>query len=215
MNPVVLSIVGSVIGLLLYLAVTAAVLIKGYKPPPPPATKAAVELPESHKIEGARLAGKTADEIEADPGPSWVFYNQEVEGLVVQLRSQADAFEVREKNLRELESRLAAERAELVSVTQAVWRLREDIDRKILKIQDDEAANVKRLAKTYGGMEPTSVAKILKELDEKLAVKILSQMKDDQNAAILDSLAKTDAQGAKAAASLSDRLRLVPTAKKP
>jgi flagellar motility protein MotE (MotC chaperone) len=213
-NPVVLSIVGSVIGLLLYLAVTAAVLIKGYKPPPP-APKPAVELPESHKIEGARLAGKTADEIEADPNPSWNFYNLEVDSLVFQLRSQADAFEVREKNLRELESRLAAERAELVSVTQAVWRLREDIDRKILKIQDDEAANVKRLAKTYGGMEPTSVAKILKELDEKLAVKILSQMKDDQNAAILDSLAKTDAQGAKAAASLSDRLRLVPTAKKP
>lgn len=213
MNPVVLSIVGSVIGLLLYLAVTAAVLIKGYKPPPAP--KPAVGLLESQKIEGARLAGKTADELDAQPGPSWVFYNLEVESLVDQLRSQADAFEVREKNLRELESRLAAERAELVSVTQAVWRLREDIDRKILKIQDDEAANVKRLAKTYGGMEPTSVAKILKELDEKLAVKILSQMKDDQNAAILDSLAKTDAQGAKAAASLSDRLRLVPTAKKP
>jgi flagellar motility protein MotE (MotC chaperone) len=59
------------------------------------------------------------------------------------------------------------------------------------------------------------VAKILGELDEKLAVKILSQMKDDQNGAILDALAKTDAQGAKLAASLSDKIRLVPTAKKP
>ena len=74
---------------------------------------------------------------------------------------------------------------------------------------------MKRLAKSYAGMEPANVAKILGELDEKLAVKILSQMKDDQNGAILDALAKTDAQGAKLAASLSDKIRLVPTAKKP
>ena len=215
MNPVVLSIVGSVIGLLLYLAVTSVVLIKGYKPPAPPAPKPAVELPESHQIEGAPFAGKTAEEVQAAPGPSWTFYNQEVEILLTQLLQQSNAFQVREKDLRELERRLAAERAELVSVTQSVWRLREDIDRKIIRIQEDEVANIKRLAKTYGGMEPASVAKIVKELDEKLAVKILSQMKDDQNGAILDALAKTDAEGARAAASLSDRLRLVPTAKKP
>jgi len=39
-------------------------------------------------------------------------------------------------------------------------------------------------------------------------------MKDDQNASILDALAKAGAQGAKLAAALSDKLRLVPTGKK-
>ena len=216
MNPVVLSIVGSVIGLLLYLAVTAVVFIKGYTPPPPPpAPKPALEVPESHLIDGAPFAGKTQEELQADPGVSWKFYNVEVESLVTQLQERSNSFRIREKTLRELEVRLAAERAEIASVTQAVWRLREDIDRKILRIQEDEMANVRRLAKTYGGMEASSVAKILRELDESLAVKILSQMKDDQNAAILEALAKTDTEGAKAAARLSDRLRLVPTSKKP
>jgi flagellar motility protein MotE (MotC chaperone) len=51
-------------------------------------------------------------------------------------------------------------------------------------------------------------------LDEKLVVKVMSQMKDDQNASILDALAKTNAEGAKLAAALSDKLRLVPTGKK-
>ena len=110
--------------------------------------------------------------------------------------------------------RLAGERAELPSVTQWVARLRDDIDKQVIRIQEDEAINVKRLAKTYAGMEPSSVAKVFAELDEKLVVKVMSQMKDDQNASILDALAKTNAQGAKLAASLSDKLRLVPTGKK-
>jgi flagellar motility protein MotE (MotC chaperone) len=99
-------------------------------------------------------------------------------------------------------------------VTQSVARLRDDIDRQVIRIQDDEAINVKRLAKTYAGMEPSSVAKIFAELDEKLVVKVMSQMKDDQNAPILDALTKTGVQGAKLAAVLSDKLRLVPTGKK-
>jgi flagellar motility protein MotE (MotC chaperone) len=96
-----------------------------------------------------------------------------------------------------------------------VVRLREEIDRHLIQIQGDEAANVKRLAKTYAGMEPASVAKVFAELDEKFVVKVMIQMKDDQNGLVLDALAKTDAQRAKLAASLSDKLRLVPTAKKP
>ena len=100
-------------------------------------------------------------------------------------------------------------------MTQSVARLRDDIDRQVIRIQEDEVVNVKRLAKTYAGMEPTSVAKIVAELDEKLVVKIMSQMKDDQMGAILDALAKTDARSARLAANLSDKLRLVPTGKKP
>jgi flagellar motility protein MotE (MotC chaperone) len=99
-------------------------------------------------------------------------------------------------------------------VTQLVARLRDDIDKQVIRIQDDEIINVKRLAKTYAGMDPSSAAKVFAELDEKLVVKIMSQMKDDQNAAILDALAKTNAQGAKLAAALSDKLRLVATGKK-
>jgi flagellar motility protein MotE (MotC chaperone) len=211
-KPIALPLIGSLIGGLLYLAVTAALILKGYKPPAPPPAKVA-KVVEKDGVSGAPLAGKTADELNGTT-QSWNYYNQDIEFLITYLKDTSNLFRIRQKDLDELGQRLAAERAELASVTQSVARLRDDIDKQVIRIQDDEIINVKRLAKTYAGMDPSSAAKVFAELDEKLVVKIMSQMKDDQNAAILDALAKTNAQGAKLAAALSDKLRLVATGKK-
>jgi len=211
-KPIALPLIGSLIGGLLYLAVTAALILKGYKPPAPPPAKVAKAV-EKDGVSGAPLAGKTADELNGMT-QSWNYYNQDIEFLIKYLKDTSNLFRIRQKDLDELGQRLAAERAELASVTQSVARLRDDIDKQVIRIQDDEIINVKRLAKTYAGMDPSSAAKVFAELDEKLVVKIMSQMKDDQNAAILDALAKTNAQGAKLAAALSDKLRLVATGKK-
>ena len=212
MKPIAIPLIGSLIGGLLYLAVTAALILKGYKPPAPPPAKVA-KVVEKDGVSGAPLAGKTADELNGTT-PSWNYYNQDIEFLITYLKDTSNLFRIRQKDLDELGQRLAAERAELASVTQSVARLRDDIDKQVIRIQDDEIINVKRLAKTYAGMDPSSAAKVFAELDEKLVVKVMSQMKDDQNAAILDALAKTNAQGAKLAAALSDKLRLVATGKK-
>jgi flagellar motility protein MotE (MotC chaperone) len=211
-KSIAIPLIGSLIGGLLYLAVTAALIVKGYKPPAPPPAKAA-KVVEKDGVSGAPLAGKTADELNGMTR-SWNYYNEDVEFLITYLKETSNLFRIRQKDLDELGQRLAAERAELASVTQSVARLRDDIDKQVIRIQDDEIINVKRLAKTYAGMEPSSAAKVFAELDEKLVVKVMSQMKDDQNAAILDALAKTNAQGAKLAAALSDKLRLVSTGKK-
>ena len=213
MKSIAIPLVGSLIGALLYLAVTAALILKGYKPPAPSPISKAARVEESAGVSGAPLAEKTADELNGMT-PSWKYYNTDVEFLIEYLKQTSNSFRTRQKDLDELGQRLMAERAELASVTQSVARLRDDIDRQVLRIQDDEAINVKRLAKTYAGMEPSSVAKVFAELDEKFVVKVMSQMKDDQNASILDALAKAGAQGAKLAAALSDKLRLVPTGKK-
>ncbi|MCX6861074.1 MAG: hypothetical protein NTX70_12770 [Verrucomicrobia bacterium] len=212
MKSIAIPLIGSLIGGLLYLAVTAALILKGYKPPAPPPAKVA-KVVEKDGVSGAPLAGKTADELNGTT-QSWNYYNQDIEFLIAYLKETSNLFRIRQKDLDELGQRLAAERAELASVTQSVARLRDDIDKQVIRIQDDEIINVKRLAKTYAGMEPSSAAKVFAELDEKLVVKVMSQMKDDQNAAILDALAKTNAQGAKLAAALSDKLRLVATGKK-
>jgi len=211
-KSIAIPLIGSLIGGLLYLAVTAALIVKGYKPPAPPPAKAA-KVVEKDGVSGAPLAGKTADELNGTT-QSWNYYNGDIEFLITYLKETSNLFRIRQKDLDELGQRLAAERAELASVTQSVARLRDDIDKQVIRIQDDEIINVKRLAKTYAGMDPSSAAKVFAELDEKLVVKVMSQMKDDQNAAILDALAKTNAQGAKLAAALSDKLRLVSTGKK-
>lgn len=195
-------IVGSFIGGLLYLVVTGVVLVRGYVPPPP-------EKPESDGIEGLPFSGEAADSAPKPPPPSWAYHNPDVEYLIIELKNQKKTLAEKEQGLKELEARLASERAELTSVTQQVARLRDDIDRDIVRIKEDESANIKRLAKMYSGMEAAGAAKIFREMDDRLVVKVMSLMKDDQTAPILEALAKADTAGAKRAAELSDRLRLV------
>lgn len=161
MKSIAIPLVGSLIGALLYLAVTAALILKGYKPPAPSPISKAARVEESAGVSGAPLAEKTADELNGMT-PSWKYYNTDVEFLIEYLKQTSNSFRTRQKDLDELGQRLVAERAELAAVTQSVARLRDDIDRQVLRIQDDEAINVKRLAKTYAGMEPSSVAKVLR-----------------------------------------------------
>ncbi|MFZ4819492.1 MAG: hypothetical protein ACOYLU_12670, partial [Limisphaerales bacterium] len=76
MKPIALPLIGSLIGGLLYLAVTAALILKGYKPPAPPPAKVA-KVVEKDGVSGAPLAGKTADELNGMT-QSWNYYNQDI-----------------------------------------------------------------------------------------------------------------------------------------
>jgi flagellar motility protein MotE (MotC chaperone) len=197
-NPLVSSLVGG----LVYLIVTALLLVKGYKPPPPPAP------PADSEVQGLGVDIPAGSSTKTDI-PSWSYFNPDVEYLVKELKEQRRLLATKEKELRELESRLLAERAELNSVTQHVDRMRVDIDRSIGKINDDEQPNLKRLSKMYSGMEPLSAAKLLVELEPAVATKILHLMKDDQASAILDGMSKTNAEGVKRAVEITKRLRLM------
>ena len=82
-----------------------------------------------------------------------------------------------------------------------------------------EVKNLKTLAQTYSAMNPSAAVAILRELDEDTAVKILSTMKVDRVGPILGEMAKTaDRPGEdsmpKRAARITDKLRLLKTAKK-
>ena len=64
-----------------------------------------------------------------------------------------------------------------------------EMDRTFLRIQEQEFANLKRLAKVYATMSPEGAAKIMLESPEDAAVKILSFMKESETAPILESMA--------------------------
>ncbi len=197
-NPLVSSLVGG----LVYLVVTALLLVKGYKPPPPPAPHAESEVQGL----GVEIPPGTSTKTDI---PSWSYFNPDVEYLVKELKEQRRLLAAKEKDLRELEARLFAERSELNSVTQYVDRMRIDIDRSIGKINEEEQPNLKRLAKMHSGMEPLSAAKMLVEQEPLVATKILYLMKDDQASAILDAMSKTNAEGVKRAVEITKRLRLM------
>jgi flagellar motility protein MotE (MotC chaperone) len=203
-NPLVSSLVGG----LVYLLTTAILMVRGYVPPPPPAPAALEGEAHDPSVPPATTDPK-------NPPPSWSYFNPDVEYLVKELKDNKLSLGSKERELRELEARIAAERLELSAATQMVARLRAEIDAAILKMKDDEQLNLKRLAKTYAAMEPAGSSKVLLELEPDMAAKILHLMKDDVVAGVLDAMSKAGNEGVKRAAELTRRLRLMQsTAKK-
>jgi flagellar motility protein MotE (MotC chaperone) len=140
--------------------------------------------------------------------PSWNFRNPEITQLVLDLSREREAVTQRQAQLDELASRLQAERQELNQVTQNVFRMQREFDRNVLRIRDEETANLKKLAKIYATMSPDGATTILKEMEEEQIVKIMVFMKENETAPILETLAKSGTDQAKRAALISERLRL-------
>jgi flagellar motility protein MotE (MotC chaperone) len=171
-------------GAVLYWGVTLSLLM-GAKPPP--ANQFANEGPVWNK------------------GPSWDFFNPELDRLVDELKKEKLALNQRAKNLDELEARLQAERAEINQVTQTVYQLRFEYDKNYLHVREEEALNLKKMAKLYAAMSPEVAVSLFKEMTDDDVVKILVLMKDTDAVTILESLAKQGEAETRRVAALTDR----------
>jgi flagellar motility protein MotE (MotC chaperone) len=146
-------------------------------------------------------------------GPSWDFFNPELDQIVADLKSERDALTAREKQLAELEARVRAERAELDNALKDIKKIQQQVDRDIFRIKEEEAGNLKKLAKMYSAMEPAGAAKILRELDDAVVVKVMTLLKEPEAALILESFARMGEAETRRAATLSEHLRATASAK--
>jgi flagellar motility protein MotE (MotC chaperone) len=145
----------------------------------------------------------------APSSPSWTFENPEMALLITELKEQREALHARSLKLDELEARLAAERQEIYSVTQAVFHLKTNIEATVTRVGEEEAVNLKKLSKVYSVMSPEGAARILREMEDEQVVKILALMKESESAPILENLGQGTKEDTKRAALISNRLRLV------
>lgn len=141
-------------------------------------------------------------------GPSWNFFNPELDQFVSELKQEKDSLSTKERQLNELAMRLNAERAELDEATQSIKRMQAELDKNLASVKADEVTNIKRLAKTYANMEPAAAAKIMRELDDSIVVKIMMVMKEAEAGPILEALAKLGESETKRTARISESLRL-------
>src|SRR5690349_11264393 len=139
-------------------------------------------------------------------GPSWSFFNPELDQIIAELKSEKDAAVAKEKQLNELAARLRAERAELDEALKGIKKIQSQVDQDVFRIKDNEAGNLKKLAKMYAAMEPASAAKILRELDDAIVVKTLTLMKEPETALVLESFSKLGEAETKRAAALAENL---------
>jgi len=181
----------SLLGSLIFLGTSALLTIKGV---------ASITVHANEEIHGP---------VRDTKGPSWSFFNPEMDQIIADLRIEKEAIAAKEKQLTEMANRVKAEKAELDEAVRGIKRVQEMVDRSIIQIKEDEAANLKRLAKMYATMEPPGAARILREIDDAVIVKILTLMKEPETAAILEAFARTGDPETKRAAAIAETLRIV------
>lgn len=146
----------------------------------------------------------------------WDFWTIEIENLSnelkeerARLRKQAELIDLRA-------ARLASDTKELDKVRTDLERMRKEIGDRVIEVTADEAKNLRSLAQTYANLTPRAVVAIFREMDDVTAVKILSLMKADLVGPIFEEMARTasgDVPLARRAAVLSEKLRLIKSAK--
>ena len=184
----------ALVGGLLYLGTTAALLRPQHFP---------IVRPEQTDVKRS-----------ANDDPSWHFRNPEFDLMVDELRREKEALALKQQELQELQTRLAAERQELLSITQAVHQLQAEFDRNVIRFSSQEAENAKRQVKVLTTMTPAAAAGLLAEMPDDEVVKLLTLMKPDEASPILEAISATTG-GTKRAAMLTDKMRRVAPATSP
>jgi flagellar motility protein MotE (MotC chaperone) len=178
----------ALLGCLLYLGVTLALFKPG-------------EWPRDPALQAHAKTAAPLDEA------SWKFRNPEFDQWVDEVKRQKEALALREQQLKELQSRLEAERQELTTATQMIFQLQADFDKNVVRIKSQESENLKRQAKLVSGMSPEAAASLLNEMPEDEAVRILYTMKPDDASAVLENLGKIGRMEARRAASFTEKIR--------
>jgi flagellar motility protein MotE (MotC chaperone) len=159
------------------------------------------ELSESGQFadEDAAAPQKTTPLISAQVG----LIDELVESLQVaheELNSSKLRLDKREKNLQELY-------ATYLKLRQEVNMLIDDLDNRLVKVEEGELKNFKKLAGVYSKMEPGSAAQSLKHMEGERVALILSQMEARSLAAILNEAVASSTDGSEHVAEWSDAMR--------
>lgn len=139
--------------------------------------------------------------------PSWKFRNPEMDQWIEEIKHEKEALNVREQQLKDLETRLNAERQEIAVVTQAVSTMQSDFDKNVVKLNSADAANLKKQVKLLAGMSPEGAAATLMQMSDDDVVRILFTMKPDDASLALDSISKQGKEQARRAAAIFERMR--------
>ena len=134
--------------------------------------------------------------------------NPEFNQLIAELKKEKATQAEHAQRLKELDLRLQSERAEMTNVTQTIHRLQKEFDQSVVRVREEETANLKKLAKTYAAMSPESAATILKEMTDDQIVKISVFMKEGDMALILEAFSKLGKDEPRRVALISERVRL-------
>jgi flagellar motility protein MotE (MotC chaperone) len=145
--------------------------------------------------------------LRAEDDPSWRFHNPDIDQWVSQIKDEREAIAVREQQLKDWETRLAAESREIAAVTQAVTRTQQEFDKRVLTFTDQQKDNAKKQLKVIADMTPEGASAMLNEMPDDEVARLLYSLKADVSGAILDAMSKPGGAQARRAAMLTERIK--------
>ena len=110
-----------------------------------------------------------------------------VEQLVAALKTERASYEKRLQDLAVREEELKFQESLLQDMTDTLDRMQVDLDTRVLRIEEAEKANLRRLADICGKMDAAAAATSLAEMEKKRAAMILSLMNERNAAGIMDA----------------------------
>lgn len=123
-------------------------------------------------------------------GPEGSFSSVEERRLLLNLQEERLKLREKEKELQQREMELKTLKVEVEKKLDDLERLRAQIEGLLKQKSDVEAQQVKELSQIYEKMDPTKAAKVIAELDEGLAIQVLSSMKRKSAGKILNNVEK-------------------------
>lgn len=108
--------------------------------------------------------------------------------ILVSIESEYEKLAEREAELDSRELQLKTIDSEVDKKLAAMQELRAELVKLLNRKQEEEGRRVGELSKIYEKMDPTKAAKLIKELDQQLAIELLIGIKKKTAGKILDSL---------------------------
>lgn len=125
---------------------------------------------------------------------------------IAEIKREKEALDSREQQLKELETRLNAERQEIATVTQSVYQLQADFDQNVIRLKSQDTDHLKRQVKLISSMTPEGAAATLTEMNDADVVRLLVTMKPADASVLLESMSKQGKDQAQRAAVLIERI---------
>lgn len=139
--------------------------------------------------------------------PSWKFRNPELDQWLAELQAEKAALAARAEQLQELQARIAADRADLSSVTQVVAQLQAEFDRNVVRFQEQEVENLRRQVKLLAALPQDTAVKMITPMSDEEITRLMTLMKTEQVSQLLDTLSKSGKEESKRAATLMELMR--------
>jgi len=138
----------------------------------------------------------------------------ELKGMIEEVKKQRASLAEREKPLQVREQEIASQMQALTALKAKIEEAESGVKKLQLAQNNEEAVNVKKLAKIWGQMEPSDSAKVMTSVEPEFAARVLYAMSAEQTAPILQVLiGKADTE--KYAADLMTTYKRMKPAAKP